>query len=58
MSSYVPAALCIPMVLGIFGGNFLTYDLLTIASFRVGVPSILFFMETSEVQDPLKVQYS
>ena len=39
---------------GIFLGNFLTYDLLTIASFRIGVPSILFFMETSEVQDPLK----
>ena len=35
--------------MGIFWGNFLTYNLLTIASFRIGVPSILFFLKINDM---------
>ena len=39
---YTNMAKCLSNFLKNFLKNFLTYNLLTIASFRIGVPSILF----------------
>ena len=40
----------LPNLLIFFGRIFLTYNLLTIASFRIGVPSILLLIEKLEIE--------